>query len=508
MEVAHVHMLQPGVVEPIISLEVKRNGRFELVTDETGAFVIRFTGVAHAVEEIPLYIDSVVSVEVEVRLGVPEYVDDFSSVQVAGPFNDYSPTSMVRRPDDRLESVVESSESDVVYVLKGATETGWTHGTDSEQFEYHETYGYQSVLPSHDGVATIVFDPANLVRGTDSSVVRFRDPGTRVSRHNVIQRERRRRRRAYEQAQRAHLEGPDARTAFVYDWSAQVSSLEAQVVEEDDPVLRQALLLSLIECADLEAEVDPTIARRTLDEISPTSHMWSYAPWLVQTADYYAAQGDSTHEYRSFMNQVIESHPNRSVSASVLWLALWYADHGGDDELVQVYYQRLLEDHPESPQAEWAHATFSPDRNILLGKTIPEFLLNSLEDPELTYSRSDLEGKVYLIDFWATWCLPCVAELPNIDDAYEKYKDRGFDILSVACSDSRERVSEFRRVRWAMPWHHAIHELGDEAIKPFEVRSIPRAILVDRTGRIVGVDATIRGERLHSVLARVMEDGG
>jgi thiol-disulfide isomerase/thioredoxin len=508
MELAHVHLLQPGLGQLFSSKEVGHDGRLELAIGETGAFLIRFTGIGHASAEVPLYVDSVVSVEIDVRLGVPEYVDDFSSVHVAGAFNDHSETPLVRRPDGTLVAVVESPEPEVAYVLKGATETGWIHGTDSRKFEYHELYGYQSVIQSHEGTATVVFDPTKLVRGADTTEVRFREPGSRAARHYAIRRERRGRRRAYEQAQRDHLEGPDAGTAFVYDWSEQVSSLEAQLADEDDPVLRQALFLSLIDCADLEAEVDPTIARRALEDIPPTSHMWSYAPWLVQTADYFAAQGDSTHEYRSFMTQVIESHPNRSVSASVLWLALWYSDHGGDDELAQDYYERLLKDHPESRQAEWAHAKFSPDRNILLGKAIPEFLLTSLEDPELTYSLSDLEGKVYLIDFWATWCLPCVAELPNIEDAYEKYKDRGFDILSVACGDTRERVTEFRRARWAMPWHHAIHGLEDEAIRPFEVRTIPRAILVDRTGRIVGVDATIRGERLHGALARVMEDGG
>jgi thiol-disulfide isomerase/thioredoxin len=369
-------------------------------------------------------------------------------------------------------------------------------------------YGYHSVIRSHEGTATVVFDPASLVRGTDTAEVRFHEPRARAARHHAIQRERRDKRRAYADAEQAHLEGPDAETPFVYDLSAEVSSLEAQLNKEDDPVLRQALFLSLISCADVGAEVDPVVAQHTLVEIPPTSEMWSYAPWLVQTADYYAAQADSTHEYRRFMHQVIDSHPNPSVSVAVLQLALWYADHADDEELAQYYADRLMTDHPESRAAESARSFFSPDRAIAVGKAVPDFLLTSLDDPGLTYSRSDFEGTVYVIDFWATWCLPCVAELPNLHDAYEEYVGRGFQILSVACDDTREGVAEFRRGRWAMPWHHAFHGLQDEAIAQFEVRSLPRAILVDRAGMIVGADAAIRGERLHVVLARVMENGG
>ena len=57
-----------------------------------------------------------------------------------------------------------------------------------------------------------------------------------------------------------------------------------------------------------------------------------------------------------------------------------------------------------------------------------------------------------------------------------------------------------------MPWLHAFHGWNDQAIAPFEVSSIPRAVLVDRDGRILGADADIQGEGLQKMLARLMDE--
>jgi hypothetical protein len=96
--------------------------------------------------------------------------------------------------------------------------------------------------------------------------------------------------------------------------------------------------------------------------------------------------------------------------------------------------------------------------------------------------------------------------MPNLHAAYERYNGRGFQILSVALGETRAAIDRFREVKWPMPWLHALHGWDDEAIAPFEVWSIPRAILVDRNGRILGADTDIQGEGLQEMLARVMDE--
>lgn len=160
----------------------------------------------------------------------------------------------------------------------------------------------------------------------------------------------------------------------------------------------------------------------------------------------------------------------------------------------------LDSDVPKADQARSAR--------IVVGAELPEFELSSLDDSGVSYTRADLSGKVYLIDFWATWCLPCVAELPNLHRAYETYGSRGFEILSVAMGDRREEIARLRQTESTMPWLHAFEPLDSEAAALFELFGIPKAILVDSGNVIVGIDDAVRGEQLQETLARLFGDGG
>ena len=143
---------------------------------------------------------------------------------------------------------------------------------------------------------------------------------------------------------------------------------------------------------------------------------------------------------------------------------------------------------------------------IVVGSEAPEFDLASLGDSEVSLTRHDVAGKVYLIDFWATWCLPCVAELPNLHRAHEEYGNRGFEILSVAMGDRREHIAELRENEWPMPWLHAFEPLDSDQAELFELFGVPKAILVDSSHMIVGVDEDVRGEKLLQKLAELFDD--
>jgi thiol-disulfide isomerase/thioredoxin len=140
---------------------------------------------------------------------------------------------------------------------------------------------------------------------------------------------------------------------------------------------------------------------------------------------------------------------------------------------------------------------------IVVGAVLPEFELTSLNDADVPFTKADLAGKTYLIDFWATWCLPCVAELPNLHRAYESYSSRGFEILSVAMGDRREEIARLRETDLTMPWLHAFEPLDSEAAELFELFGVPMAILVDSSNTIIGLDEDARGERLQETLARI-----
>ena len=112
----------------------------------------------------------------------------------------------------------------------------------------------------------------------------------------------------------------------------------------------------------------------------------------------------------------------------------------------------------------------------------PDFSLPDLEGN--TVKLSDFEGKVIIIDFWATWCPPCVQEIPHFVELYEKYQDNGFQMIGIAISSgSVENVKKFAT-------EHGINYLilmgnREVARKYGRVNAIPTTFLIDRQGRIV-----------------------
>ncbi len=112
-------------------------------------------------------------------------------------------------------------------------------------------------------------------------------------------------------------------------------------------------------------------------------------------------------------------------------------------------------------------------------------------------SLKTYKGKVLLLDFWATWCGPCLAELPKLRKVYEKYKDQGFDILGISLDGdlTREQFIAFVK-KEGMNWRHIYDEQGGKTplAKQYGVKAIPFTLLIGRDGRIVAVNP--RGEKL------------
>ncbi|GFP34915.1 cytochrome c biogenesis protein CcmG, thiol:disulfide interchange protein DsbE, partial [Candidatus Hakubella thermalkaliphila] len=112
----------------------------------------------------------------------------------------------------------------------------------------------------------------------------------------------------------------------------------------------------------------------------------------------------------------------------------------------------------------------------------PEFTLNSLDGREV--SPSDFWGKVVVLNFWATWCDPCRAEMPNLERAYQAYKDKNVELVGISMDTDTQLVESF--VKEVGVTYTILLDPSNQVASDYAIRAIPTTYIVDEEGMIVG----------------------
>jgi peroxiredoxin len=174
--------------------------------------------------------------------------------------------------------------------------------------------------------------------------------------------------------------------------------------------------------------------------------------------------------------------------------------------------EKMKQDYPETKPGKYADTilenlkAFEEAKRIqstlVEGATFPDFEEKDLDGKAMSISK--LKGKVVLVDFWATWCGPCVMELPNVSKAYEKHHDQGFEVLGISLDQEEQRVKSFIKQK-NMPWQQYFDGKfwqNKLAVK-YGVQGIPATFLLDGEGKIIG--RNLRGEALEQAVAKALE---
>ena len=228
-------------------------------------------------------------------------------------------------------------------------------------------------------------------------------------------------------------------------------------------------------------------------------------------------EGESEDQYRARMDQLSElssklldleveglsnlatSHEEpqvRKLALQISWLVGdWYwealialAEHMPEDVWVQAKAIEAL----DRIERETAQA------KIAIGTEILDFTAEKLSGDAVSLNELQQEKSLVLLEFWASWCGPCRVEIPHMKKAYERFKDKGFEIVSFTIDDSKEDW-ELASEEEELPWPNLGMGQAADAAKKYSITGVPANYLFDaRTGTIIALD--LRGHKLDEML--------
>jgi len=211
-------------------------------------------------------------------------------------------------------------------------------------------------------------------------------------------------------------------------------------------------------------------------------------------------------EYKNFELKYIEDHPDALISALLIDRAI--GGRAVTAEEAQGMYDALSPEIKKTKTAqkiseklEAQKQAEANEKNTSIGAKAPNFSAPNPEGKEL--ALNDVLGKVTLVDFWAAWCKPCRAENPNVLEVYNKYHDKGLNIIGVSLDRTAEAWKK-AIVDDRLPWHQVsnIAYFNDPIAKLYNVDAIPAAFLLDENGVIVAKN--LRGPALEQKVAELL----
>ncbi|MEG1548060.1 MAG: TlpA disulfide reductase family protein [Clostridia bacterium] len=186
------------------------------------------------------------------------------------------------------------------------------------------------------------------------------------------------------------------------------------------------------------------------------------------------------------------------IIASILALTLALSGCLGDmEEYIEPTPEPAVSD-PEVSAEPTEGDTAEPQIGIKEGMLAPDFTLTLTDGTDITLS--DLRGSVVLLNFWATWCNPCVGEMPHIQQMSEDYPD--VSILAVNVSESAEDAAAFMSEN-GLDFPVAVG--GNDLSKLYDLQTIPRTLILDEDGVIaVVIEGSLSAEQFSTLLEAVM----
>ena len=209
-------------------------------------------------------------------------------------------------------------------------------------------------------------------------------------------------------------------------------------------------------------------------------------------------ENNCRQEIEKFTFEFVKKNINNPISLIELYNCITVMSEEKQQELFSGANERTL----KLPVVEKVQGKIRALRQTAVGQPFTDFQMTDPDGQEIALSDYAGKGKYVLVDFWASWCKGCVAEIPSIKAEYAKYKDRGLQVVGVSLDANREAWLKALN-KLDTPWPQMFDARGWEcdAAQAYGFSSIPQLVLLDPDGKIIA--RNIHGEELQRKLAEV-----
>lgn len=193
-----------------------------------------------------------------------------------------------------------------------------------------------------------------------------------------------------------------------------------------------------------------------------------------------------------YVQEFIDEDPDRFINL----LAISSLDIKRNPEYYKLVKENLENNYPKSEHVLYFAKKVNKIIASDVGGVAPEFSLLSIENKQV--SLSDFKGKYVLLDFWATWCRPCIAEIPNLKKVHQQFSGENFEVVSI-CVDKEVSKPTWRRIidQYQTIWPQLYDSTGEVA-EAYGIEFFPTIFLLNEQGEIVAKN--LRGPEIEKML--------
>mgnify|MGYP006432397115 CR=1 FL=1 len=435
--------------------------------------------------EQPLELRVMLPSPTKIPIGVPKVVGDFIN------FSSQTGIEMIQEQNGIWTADIASNSDTLIYAINHFIFGGNITGTDGELQFQDESRGVQptfrrAVAKSADQTSfTVKFDPEeyeNLINPTEPEVQFTNEvpeyiEGVAKIYSLMIQ-------EYLSTIVERNLAQVQGNEIGEYDFTEFLNDLDQIKERYSHSDVRLASDVAKLRLLDSEkftvSEIDSFL--NTIASDSPL--------WLMHYTTLSSALNISGIENHVNLLSAIESKSSYpELQGEALYnLVKYHHEQGNEEKLHDAFFQ-LTSNHPDHFRTGYAYKNFASEPPITKGQALPHNEFSNL-DGNGSLNLEEIDESYLLIDFWATWCGPCIQAMPKLQKLNTEFKDEDFAIVSISVDEDPESVLSFQE-KWEMPWYNAHQPQQGDKIRKMGIMGVPHYILLGPNRKVLSHDQSL-----------------